>query len=75
MNMKEFSAFMITVFLPFLVGGTIIGAVFGGVGYYITIWFGLFERQMQHDIVFLVVFRYGGVCWDSRSSTVANCIH
>ena len=59
MKMKGFSAVMITVVLPFLVGGAIIGAAFGGVGYYITNWFGLFERQIQHEMVFWLFLGMG----------------
>ena len=49
---KQLIKYIISVFLPLLVGGIVIGSIFGVVGYYMSLWFELFEKQLQHEMVF-----------------------
>ena len=51
--------FMISVFIPFFIGGTAIGFFFGVVGYYLSLWLGLYETQTQHKMVFWMFMGMG----------------
>jgi len=44
--------FILFIFLPFLIGGTTLGCLFGALGYFLSFWFGLFETVAQHEMVF-----------------------
>ena len=44
--------FIFFIFLPFLIGGTVLGCLFGGIGFFMSSWLNLFETEAQHEMVF-----------------------
>jgi len=44
--------FVFFIFLPFLVGGSLLGCLFGVAGYFLSYWLDLFETNSQHEMVF-----------------------
>ena len=61
MNITILMKFAISIFLPFLIGGIIIGGTFGVIGYYTSMWLNMFENQAQYEMVFWLFLGMGGV--------------
>ena len=59
MDIKITTKYILSVFLPFLLGGTILGAIFGGLGYFMSYWLKLFETTKQNEMVFWLFLALG----------------
>ena len=51
--------FLVFVFLPFVIGGTVLGGIFGGIGYYASSWLNIFETQEQLNLTFYLFLGLG----------------
>lgn len=59
MNAWVIIKFVVLYFMPLVLGGAVIGIVFGGIGYFMSHALDLYETERQTKLVFWVFVSFG----------------